>query len=228
MKRLRGPHAARGPQIADSWPRGEVQCTAVNPDFGQKSSGATFHSALAMLHSLNCSILLNRIKWDSPQTFLRPAAMLVLLIVTSSEHRAHFPITQTSSRTKLVTVKVKFSLPGNQLSTAPQWNWRTCSSTRRSQWPCGLRRGSWLVDCWDRGFESRSRHGYLSASFCVVLSCVGRGLAMGWSLVQGVLQYVGFEVLTAVGTKMAVFWVVAPCSLVEIYKRFRGPCCLHH
>jgi hypothetical protein len=31
-----------------------------------------------------------------------------------------------------------------------------------------------------------------------------------------------------VSTKMAVFWVVAPCSLVEVYQRFRGPCCLHH
>jgi hypothetical protein len=29
-------------------------------------------------------------------------------------------------------------------------------------------------------------------------------------------------------TEMAVFWVVAPCSLVEVYQRFRGPCCLHH
>jgi hypothetical protein len=28
--------------------------------------------------------------------------------------------------------------------------------------------------------------------------------------------------------KMAVFWVVTPCSLVEFYQRFRGPCCLHH
>jgi hypothetical protein len=28
--------------------------------------------------------------------------------------------------------------------------------------------------------------------------------------------------------KMAVFWVVAQCSLVEVYQRFRGPCCLHH
>jgi hypothetical protein len=28
--------------------------------------------------------------------------------------------------------------------------------------------------------------------------------------------------------KMAVFWVVAPCSLVEVYQRFRGPCGLHH
>jgi hypothetical protein len=28
--------------------------------------------------------------------------------------------------------------------------------------------------------------------------------------------------------KMDVFWVVAPCSLVEVYQRFRGPYCLHH
>jgi hypothetical protein len=28
--------------------------------------------------------------------------------------------------------------------------------------------------------------------------------------------------------KMAVFWVVAPCSLIEVYQRFRGPCCLHY
>jgi hypothetical protein len=26
----------------------------------------------------------------------------------------------------------------------------------------------------------------------------------------------------------AVFWVVAPCNLVEVYRRFRGACCLHH
>jgi hypothetical protein len=28
--------------------------------------------------------------------------------------------------------------------------------------------------------------------------------------------------------KMAVFWEVAPCSLVDVYRRFRGTCCLHH
>jgi hypothetical protein len=33
---------------------------------------------------------------------------------------------------------------------------------------------------------------------------------------------VGFEVLTAVSMKMAVFWVVAPCNRVEVYQRFRG------
>jgi hypothetical protein len=27
---------------------------------------------------------------------------------------------------------------------------------------------------------------------------------------------------------MAVFWEVAPCSLVQIYRRFRGTYCLHH
>jgi hypothetical protein len=26
---------------------------------------------------------------------------------------------------------------------------------------------------------------------------------------------------------MAVFWDVAPCSLVEVCRRFRGTCCLH-
>jgi hypothetical protein len=39
---------------------------------------------------------------------------------------------------------------------------------------------------------------------------------------------VGFEVLTAVSMKMAVFWVVAPFSMVEVYQCFRGPCWLHH
>jgi hypothetical protein len=47
------------------------------------------------------------------------------------------------------------------------------------------------------------------------------------SVFKTVLFLVGFEVLTAVSMKMAVFWVVAPCSLVEVYQRFRGPCCLH-
>jgi hypothetical protein len=27
---------------------------------------------------------------------------------------------------------------------------------------------------------------------------------------------------------MAAFWVVAPCSLVEVYGRFRGACRLNH
>jgi hypothetical protein len=46
--------------------------------------------------------------------------------------------------------------------------------------------------------------------------------------ITNIKLYVGFEVLKAVITKMAVFWVIAPCSLVEVYQRFRGPCWLHH
>jgi hypothetical protein len=37
-------------------------------------------------------------------------------------------------------------------------------------------------------------------------------------------EFVGFEVLTAVSMKMAVFWVVAPCCLVDVYQRLRGAC----
>jgi hypothetical protein len=67
---------------------------------------------------------------------------------------------------------------------------RTLQACCRSQWPCGLKHGSRPVGCGDRGFESRSRHGCLSASFSVVLSCVGRGLTTGSSFVQGVLPSV--------------------------------------
>jgi hypothetical protein len=42
------------------------------------------------------------------------------------------------------------------------------------------------------------------------------------------LNLVAFDVLIAVSMKMAVFWVAAPCSVVEIYCCFRGACCLHH
>jgi hypothetical protein len=36
-----------------------------------------------------------------------------------------------------------------------------------------------------------------------------------------------FKVLTVTGMK-TVFWDVAPCSLVEINRCFRGVYCLHH
>jgi hypothetical protein len=38
-------------------------------------------------------------------------------------------------------------------------------------------RAVWVLAGWLLGSWVRSRHGCLSASFCVVLSCVGRGLA---------------------------------------------------
>jgi hypothetical protein len=45
----------------------------------------------------------------------------------------------------------------------------------------------------DRKFESRLRHGCLTLSFYVMLSCAGRGLAMSWSLIQGILSYVEID-----------------------------------
>jgi hypothetical protein len=54
----------------------------------------------------------------------------------------------------------------------------------QSQWPRDLRRRSWLLGWWDHGFKYCLRHVCLSLSFCVVLSCVGRGLVTGWSLIQ--------------------------------------------
>jgi hypothetical protein len=42
------------------------------------------------------------------------------------------------------------------------------------------------------------------------------------------LEKVRFQVLTVASMKMTVFWNVALCSLVEVYRCFRGACCLHH
>jgi hypothetical protein len=36
-----------------------------------------------------------------------------------------------------------------------------------------------------------------------------------------------FQVLTAASMKIA-FWDRAPCSLVDVYRRLRGACCLHY
>jgi hypothetical protein len=37
-----------------------------------------------------------------------------------------------------------------------------------------------------------------------------------------------FQVLTAASMKFRVFWDVAPCSHIELDRRFRGAYCLHH
>jgi hypothetical protein len=58
-------------------------------------------------------------------------------------------------------------------------------------------------------------------------------LATDWSAGVRIKEEAGFifvifKVLTAANMKMAVFRVVAPCSLVEFNRRFRGACYLHH
>jgi hypothetical protein len=39
---------------------------------------------------------------------------------------------------------------------------------------------------------------------------------------------VGFVLLTAASMKIDAFHVVAPYSVVEVYRRIRGTCCLQH
>jgi hypothetical protein len=39
---------------------------------------------------------------------------------------------------------------------------------------------------------------------------------------------VRFQVLMAAGMKVTAFWDIAPCSLIEVERRFRGVYCLHH
>jgi hypothetical protein len=41
-------------------------------------------------------------------------------------------------------------------------------------------------------------------------------------------KYVRFQVCTVVNMRITVFWDVVPCNLVEVYRHFRGSCCLHH
>jgi hypothetical protein len=38
-----------------------------------------------------------------------------------------------------------------------------------------------VFEHWDLGFEASSRYGCVSTFFCVALSCVGRGFALGRS-----------------------------------------------
>jgi hypothetical protein len=54
------------------------------------------------------------------------------------------------------------------------------------------------------------------------------GLLPSGNIVDIMICFVGFEVLTSASMKMAVFWVVAPCTLVEVYRRFRDAFCLLH
>jgi hypothetical protein len=48
-------------------------------------------------------------------------------------------------------------------------------------------------------------------------------------IVVGVMvNMMRFQVLTAASMRMTVFWDDAPCSLVEIHRRFRDAYCLRH
>jgi hypothetical protein len=53
-------------------------------------------------------------------------------------------------------------------------------------------------------------------------------LVGGGGVFSEIGHYMRFQVLTATNMKMAVFWDVAPCGLVDFDRRFRSTYCLHH
>jgi hypothetical protein len=60
-----------------------------------------------------------------------------------------------------------------------------------------------------------------------LLPLLGSQEAVSLSETSDYICRLPFEVLTAVSMETAVFWVVAPCRLVQVYRRFRGLYCLH-
>jgi hypothetical protein len=59
-------------------------------------------------------------------------------------------------------------------------------------------------------------HGFYIEIDCDIGTSI-QGLKRGFVFVEEHKLQVGFEVLTAANMKIAVFWVVAPRSLVEVY-----------
>jgi hypothetical protein len=74
--------------------------------------------------------------------------------------------------------------------------------------------------------EIKSRFSMENGCYLSVQNLLSSRLSISTNKVYKI--WVRFQVLTAASMKTAVFWVVAPCSLVEVYRRFRGACCLHH
>jgi hypothetical protein len=69
--------------------------------------------------------------------------------------------------------------------------WSSLCENSRSQWSRGPRHEMSSLarsKLWDRGFQSHSSNGWMSAF--ILLSCVDSGLASGWSPAQGVLPTV--------------------------------------
>jgi hypothetical protein len=71
-------------------------------------------------------------------------------------------------------------------------------------------KGIFKINC-----SNDSRH--VRDGIWVLSQTVSASKATTLTLATILFILVGFEVLMAASMKMAVFWVVAPCSLVEVY-----------
>jgi hypothetical protein len=88
--------------------------------------------------------------------------------------------------------------------------------------------------CWSSSLKQAT-----TTSFCILpnssfVICIPLGATVDKASLNNLrrnknMLLIGrFQVLTAASMKITVFWDVAPCSLVEVYRRCRGTCCLHH
>jgi hypothetical protein len=67
----------------------------------------------------------------------------------------------------------------------------------------------------------------VTAIFCLLIEFyLIASISKFFNVCYMTLCFVGFYVLSAVSTKMAVLSVVVPCGLVEVYQCFRGACLL--
>jgi hypothetical protein len=80
---------------------------------------------------------------------LRPAVVHNFSVYFSVTHSSHIycVINIYTLRCQVYKLRKSYHIPGNF-----------------SQWPCGLRCWHWSLGRWDRGLESRLRHGCLSSS----------------------------------------------------------------
>jgi hypothetical protein len=80
-----------------------------------------------------------------------------------------------------------------------------------------------------RGKTRQQQRGdsWTSRSFCVSFNWnKNQNYMQAWTIQKYNNEYVQW--INTRRLKIAVFWVVAQCSLVKVYQRFRGPYCLHH
>jgi hypothetical protein len=68
-------------------------------------------------------------------------------------------------------------------------------------------------------FPTVALRNFISAACSLPSLCTRQCLSSMYQNAVVTVLKLGFEVFTAVSMKMAVFWVVAPCSLVEVYQR---------
>jgi hypothetical protein len=91
----------------------------------------------------------------------------------------------------------------------------------RSQWPGGLRCGSWPHEHWDCGFESHYSRGRMSA-----VSCVGRDFETGWSPIRSSKPEAATGPSQYEALRGTVINICFRLLVFIILLKWQAPCCL--